>query len=481
MSIPEATPGAPKSPYAQQLAAKRARPTVLKAPEPPKDPKQRRTRAVKIVSVIAGVSMLAVLGFGALQFLRFRALAVVDNGQTVTDALSLDANSKRTPDPSRFLKPGDGRFSIAILGKGGAGHPGGGLTDSLQILSLDPLTNQATLASIPRDLYVAAQGTRMKINSVYQAAEQKKAGTGGAAIRETLEQVTGAEIHGFVLIDFEGVIDVVNALGGITVDVPEAITDLSYPAANQIDYAPFRIKAGVQTLNGETALKYARSRKTTSDFDRSARQQLIIQAVRDKALSAGVITNPKKLNDLTTALGKHFQTDLATSLWLSVMKAYGETEQNTTSAVLDHSLELGLLTSTNDPTAGYILTPKMGFGKYEAINTWYAKQAPDPLIAREAATVTLQPAGATTAGQLEALAQRLEAYGFKVVRSTEKSTDSTTTIRGGNQAQVSRNYLASILGIPAKGDNGPLTISYVAPRGAATATPKPSPSPSSTP
>lgn len=481
MSIPEATPGSPKSPYAKTLASKRARPTVLREPEQPKDPNQRRTRILKAATWAVGALVVAVIAFGALQFLRFRALAVVDNGQTVTDALSLDENSKRTPDPSRFLKPGDGRFSLVILGKGGAGHPGGGLTDSIQILSLDPLTNQATLASVPRDFYVSAQGTRMKINAVYQSAEQKKAGTGGAAIRETLEQVTGAEMHGFVLIDFEGVVDVIDALGGVTVNVPEAITDLSYPAANQIDYAPFRIKAGTQVLNGETALKYARSRKTTSDFDRSARQQLIIQAVRDKALSLGVITNPKKLNDLTTALGKHFQTDLATSLWLTVMKAYGEAEGNTTSAVLDHSLELGLLTSTNDPTAGYILTPKLGFGKYEAIQAWYAKQAPDPLITREAATVTVKAAGTTTAGQLEALAQRLEMYGFKVVRSTEKSTETTTSISGGDQAQVSRNYLGSILGVTAKGDKGSLTISYVAPKGAASATPKPSPSPSATP
>lgn len=481
MPIPEATPGAPKSPYAQQLATKRARPTVVKAPEAPKDPKERRKRFLKVATVVAGVAVLGVLGFGALQFLRFRALAVVDNGQTVTDALSLDENSKRTPDPARFLKPGDGRFSIVILGKGGAGHPGGGLTDSLQILSLDPLTNQATLASVPRDLYVSSANTRMKINAVYQTAEQKKAGTGGAAIRDVLEQVTGAEMHGFVLIDFEGVVDVIDALGGITVDVPEAITDLSYPAANQIDYAPFRIKAGVQTLNGETALKYARSRKTTSDFDRSARQQLIIQAVRDKALSLGVVTNPKKLSDLTTALGKHFQTDLASNLWLTVMKAYGETEDNTTSAVLDHSLELGLLTSSNDPTAGYILMPKQGFGKYDAIHTWYASQAPDPLIAREGATITVKAAGTTTTGQLEALAQRLEAYGFKVTRSTEKDAGTLTTISGGNKAQVSRNYLANILGATAKGDSGDLVVSYAAAKGAASATPKPSPSPSSTP
>ena len=89
----------------------------------------------------------------------------------------------------------------------------------------------------------------------------------------------------------------VDALGGIDIDVPRAINDPYFPDERLVGYAPFNVKAGPQKMDGATALKYSRSRKTTSDFDRSERQQLVIDAIKKKALSVGVLSNPVKINN----------------------------------------------------------------------------------------------------------------------------------------------------------------------------------------
>lgn len=100
-----------------------------------------------------------------------------------------------------------------------------------------------------------------------------------------------------------------DALGGVEVDVPNAIYDREYPNENW-GYEIFSLKKGLQTLNGATALKFARSRHSTSDFDRSSRQQLLIRAIKDKALSLGVITNPAKISDLVGSVRENLSTDL---------------------------------------------------------------------------------------------------------------------------------------------------------------------------
>lgn len=78
------------------------------------------------------------------------------------------------------------------------------------------------------------------------------------------------------MIDFAGFKDIINILGGISIDVPESILDREYPD-NNWGYMTFQVQKGLQNFDGDTALKYARSRHSTSDFDRSNRQQLIIK------------------------------------------------------------------------------------------------------------------------------------------------------------------------------------------------------------
>ncbi len=168
------------------------------------------------------------------------------------------------------------------------------------------------MLSIPRDLYVEFDGGRRgKVNETYQRALNKSNPEAAMiALEKKVTEITGEPIDKYLNIDFAGFAKFVDILGGIEVDVPESIVDKEYPDDNW-GYQTFRISKGFQQLDGATALKYVRSRHSTSDFDRSARQQLIIAAIKDKLLSANALTSPSKLQALYAAVTSHIKTDLS--------------------------------------------------------------------------------------------------------------------------------------------------------------------------
>ncbi|MDD2536916.1 MAG: LCP family protein [Candidatus Absconditabacteria bacterium] len=193
-----------------------------------------------------------------------------------------------------------GNINILFLGYGGADHRGGFLTDSMMVASRNPDIGEVIMFSIPRDLWVQNSLTQAqgRINSVFSQMYGKTKDIHEAASGFTLqmEEMLGMQIPYYATIDFSAFKEVIDTLGGIDIDVPESIYDPYYPADNMIDYQTFHIEAGPQHLDGTTALKYARSRYTTSDFSRSLRQQLIIEAVKDKLLDSGLsISNAQEL------------------------------------------------------------------------------------------------------------------------------------------------------------------------------------------
>ncbi len=198
--------------------------------------------------------------------------------------------------------------NILIAGIGWKGHPGGELTDSLMLASLDYDKKTATLLSIPRDLYVAySSNTAGKINALYPMGQTDWQWVNYLA--KKVSEITGQPIHHYAIIDFSGFKSIVNALGGVEINVPADIYDREYPNNNWW-YEVFSLKKWLQTLDGETALKFARSRHSTSDFDRSMRQQLLLQAIKDKALSLGILTNPQKITSLVESVRNNLSTDL---------------------------------------------------------------------------------------------------------------------------------------------------------------------------
>lgn len=159
-------------------------------------------------------------------------------------------------------------------------------TDSVMVVTVDPLTMSAALLSLPRDLWVEIPGFGVdRINQAYYYGQAYEYPGGGQTLAmETVETLLGVPIDYFMTVDFQGFVEAVDLIGGIVVDVEESIDDPDYPD-NCYGYEPFSISAGTQRVDGGTALKYARTRATFGgDVDRAGRQQEVLLAVRDQAL-----------------------------------------------------------------------------------------------------------------------------------------------------------------------------------------------------
>ena len=216
---------------------------------------------------------------------------------------------------SDLKKDEHGYTNILLLGDGGYEREGAGLVDTIMVASIDFKKNAVSMLSIPRDFYVSKDinlglDQYGKINQVYNNYSDLDESERFEKFKLAAGNLANLDIQYFMRVDFRGFVEIVDALGGITIDVPQAIDDLSYPNATDTGFSPFHIKAGLQELDGEKALKYARSRHTTSDFDRAARQQLILEAIRQKALSMDILTDLGALKDMYNVVQKNFTTDL---------------------------------------------------------------------------------------------------------------------------------------------------------------------------
>ena len=217
-----------------------------------------------------------------------------------------------------------GRVNLLIMGQGNKEHDGQDLTDTIMIASIDPKdTHSAVLLSLPRDLYFlnTEKMGKGKLNSMYrdykyylqfrQGMEEKD-----AAI-ETLEELKDEigrqmdmPIHYAVKVDFIAFVKAVDLIDGVDLDVPYDIVDEEYPDEN-FGYEPFVIKKGPQHLDGETALKYARSRSTTSDFGRSARQQQLLKVLAHKAKEEKIYKSPKAISEMTSLMKDHVESTMS--------------------------------------------------------------------------------------------------------------------------------------------------------------------------
>ena len=192
--------------------------------------------------------------------------------------------------PTSAAREGDQRTNILLMGIDR--RPGQSFisrTDSMMLMSVDGQGSKAAILSIPRDLYVMIPGHGLdRINTAFVYGSTGNNPAGGAAMAmQTVEYNLGVHLDHYVLVDFSAVTKAVDTLGGIDVYVPYEINDPKYPDMNY-GYDPLYIPAGLQNMDGRTALKYARTRHIDNDFGRAARQQQVIMAARDKALGLGL-------------------------------------------------------------------------------------------------------------------------------------------------------------------------------------------------
>ncbi len=257
----------------------------------------------------------------------------------------------------------EGRMNILVLGIGGAGHEGSNLTDSILLASIDTETNKIGVVSLPRDLaYPLGSGRFEKINAVHAYAEQDAPGEGAIRTAQAFSHLLEVPIDHVVRIDFQGFKTFIEAIDGISVNVETSFTDPTYPTTNPPNgWKTVSFKKGLQAMNGEQALIFARSRHGNngegSDFARSRRQQLVMLAVREKLLSLGTLSDPGKLANIYRAISDHVQTNL--SVW-DLLKfapmAKDFSRENMTLTTLTDAPD-GVLTSGN-VGGSYMLFPK---------------------------------------------------------------------------------------------------------------------------
>jgi LCP family protein required for cell wall assembly len=252
----------------------------------------RLSAAARTVRVVGGVVTVILLsGLAYLIYLVF-SVAGISKQPFSLSSLGEDAN---------------GRTNILILGEGDTGHAGEGLTDTMMIMSVQRRTHQVAQISIPRDLRVVIPGYGYgKINSANA--------NGGVVLAErTVSDTFGLPIHGYISTNFSGISAIVDAVGGIDVNVTGPLIDPEYPCDdNQYKPCGLNIQPGLQHMTGARVLQYTRCRKGTcgNDFGRAARQQEVLGLLREKTIRWQTLINPSKLTPLARALRVSLSTDL---------------------------------------------------------------------------------------------------------------------------------------------------------------------------
>jgi LCP family protein required for cell wall assembly len=295
----------------------------------------------------------------------------------------------------------EGRINILLLGMRGENVSGGGLlADTIMVVSIKPAENKIAMISIPRDLYVQVPGTenQEKINAVYAHGMERGKEGGIEDMQRVVGEITGIEIHYGVSINFKGFTDLVDAVGGIEVTLSKPFTEAlqfneaqvcdgdkggvytvptgefdikknekgkivaQYPLctnANPECGGNFALPAGLNKLDGATALCYARSRYGSSDFERAKRQQLVIQSIKDKAMSIGTLSDFGKVNAVLNALGDNVRTDMQAWEMKKMFSIYqGIQTPQIIQRVMEDSEEGLLYAPQNTNGAGYILLPR---------------------------------------------------------------------------------------------------------------------------
>jgi polyisoprenyl-teichoic acid--peptidoglycan teichoic acid transferase len=301
------------------------------------------------------------------------------------------------------------KLNILLLGIGGGSHDGPNLTDTIIFASLNLKNPKITLISLPRDIWIS--DIDEKINFAYAKGEAKRKGGGLILAKTVVSKVTGQPIDYVMVLDFSGFVKAVNVLGGIDVNIENTFDDYQYPiegnenelcghteeevktftASNSAetdlpDFFPCRYEhlhfdKGIAHLDGETALKFVRSRHAKgsegTDFARSQRQEKVIAALKNKAFSLQIL-NPAKILGLYSAIQNSVHTDIKTNEFDDFIKVANKFKNAEIKSVVvdagDEGVKRGGLLTHPDVSSIYnykwVLIPKAGKDNYSEIGEY---------------------------------------------------------------------------------------------------------------
>lgn len=306
--------------------------------------------------------------------------------------------------------------NVLVMGYGGAGHDGGALTDTMIVAHIIPKENKIFLISIPRDTWVELTikdtPDHYKINHAFAIGiddirfpdkkdEYKGVSGGGILAKQAVEKVTGLKIDYFVSIDFNGFKNIIETLGGVEVYVPYSFSDEYYPIKGMEEdvcgkseedleaihatmsgdllekefkcrYETLNFEKGNVKLDGDTALKFVRSRHSEvngNDFGRSMRQQALISAIKDEMLSLGNIT---KIISLINNISKNVLTDIDIKSAVQLLtENYNLTDIDIASISLNTD---NVFVESKSEDRQYILIPKSGKDNFRDVHLFVEEQ-----------------------------------------------------------------------------------------------------------
>jgi len=270
---------------------------------------------------------------------------------------------------SVFNRKDESTINILTLGRPGQGYSGSNLTDTIVLIHLKPSEKKAVLISLPRDLLVKNNktGQLTKINSLYYIS-------GIQQLKEKITEITGLPIDYYALIDITVAKEVITLVDGINVLVPQDIADPYFPGPNY-SYQTFNLAAGWRYLDGETALKYIRTRYTSpnGDFDRMARQQQIIHLLKQKVLELNPLWDFPTYLKIFNSLRDHIETDLGLLELKSLWQIVKDTPADQIRTIVIDKKETSLLTGGQTmfgEQRASVVYPRAGQGEYKGIKKY---------------------------------------------------------------------------------------------------------------
>lgn len=437
-------------------------------------PKSKARRIIKWLAILLLVAGIGIIGYVVVKGLLAGSHAFNGN---IFDLVQNE--------PLKQDENGRSNFLIVGTSEDDPGHQGANLTDSIMILSVDQNKKNAYTFSIPRDLEVeygmgCLSGYRGKINVYFSCSND---GEDDAAEQDRLTKtrlfigdIVGMDIQYAVHVNYTVMRDVVNAIGGeikVTIDSrdPRGVMDSNFdwkcganyakrkqvcpPNGHFIDYPN-----GEVTLDAEHALYLAQARGDAaptygfeeSNFDRERNQQKIVVAIREKALSAGTLTNLGAVTGLVDALGNNLRTNIQTKEIRTLM----DLAQNIKSEDI-RSIDLK---NDDEPIFTGSAQPVAGMYNYSDLRAYIAKQLTADPVVREGANITVLN-GSGVAGVGQTTATKLEDKGFTIdeVGNAPEGTYAAVEIYQVNtKMTATAAKLKEIYGVTVKTTTPPVSV-----------------------
>ena len=388
----------------------------------------RGKKIFKISRFIVYLFVVLILAFVVFSY------QVLFTGNSVSDIFSGKVSifqqlSTLAGDGSRLQGEPDDRINILLLGMGGAGHDGPYLSDTIILASIKPSTKKVSMISIPRDLQAEIPGYGWwKINNANAFGENSNPGNGANLAKEVVQNVFDLPMHYYVRVDFSGFEKFIDTVDGVKIDVARSFTDYQYPT-NDYKYQIVSFEEGPQTMDGETALKYARSRHGNngegSDFARSERQQKILQAFKHRVLSKSFLLSPRKISKMTKEFASHLRTDLEPWEVVKLAQLMKDIDtDNIITQVLDDSP--GGFLYPNFVNEAYVLQPRGGdFSQIQFLAKNIFK-SPEELPKQTIINVEIKN-GTSVAGLASRHSQELKLAGYRILQVGNSPIQNYTT------------------------------------------------------